>query len=157
MVTETGRVVGNLQRGAVSLAGPDQPNSIRHLEPALNEFFGWYSDDRLISEVARIVPDENSADIRHAVVELISPAWEESGMTSVQRDKVTTLFRRFYLKAGLRGIVVGTYTIGQLRDDCEKHRIRAIPGLGETTENFLAGVVRKRTLQVLQGGQATQK
>ncbi|MGA2967986.1 MAG: hypothetical protein ABSD69_02360 [Candidatus Levyibacteriota bacterium] len=155
MVTEIHREL--LIRDVASSTALEQPNSIKHLEPALNEFFGWFSDDRLISEMARIVPNENSANIRRATVELIGSAWEESGAKPDKLNRIKAIFRKFYLKAGLRGIDVDTYTIGQLRYDCEKHNISKIPGVGEAAEDFFAGVVRKRTLQILQGGATAQE
>ena len=146
------RVLDGVQPAITPPVKREQPNSIRYLEPALNEVFGWYSDDRLISELARIVPDENSTDIRRARVELIDPAWLDSEATPAQLDRIKAIFRKFYLKAGLRGIDVATYTFGQLRYDSKHHDISKIPGIGEEAEDFFAQIVRRKALQVLPGG-----
>ena len=153
MAIEGPRSISPVRKPVYSVT-PEQPNSIRYLEPALNDVFGWYPDDMLLSKIARIVPDENSTDIRRAQVELVDPAWSNSGAKPDQLDRIKAFFRKFYLKAGLIGIDVNTYTIGQLRFDSEpEHRnISKIPGIGVEGEDFLAGIVKKRTLQLLQGG-----
>ncbi|MGA2911686.1 MAG: hypothetical protein ABSE17_03590 [Candidatus Levyibacteriota bacterium] len=131
----------------------EQPNSIMHLASAYSEEFGWYPDERPIFDIARIVPDENSGDKKRAKIELVGDVWKESGATDTQLGRIRVIFRNFFFKAQTRGIIVDeSYTIGQLRQDCQNHKIRTIPGLWDTAEDFLTQVVRKRTLQVLPGG-----
>jgi hypothetical protein len=150
MVTEISRELSIGDLGDV-----EQPNSIMHLVPFYNEEFGWYSDERPIFDMARIIPDENSGDRRRAKIELVGDVWKENGATDAQLGRIRVIFRNFFFSAQIRGINVDeNYTVGQLRDDCEKHKIKRIPGLWYTAEDFLAQVVRKRTLQVLQGGSA---
>jgi hypothetical protein len=160
MVTEIGRelpirVLKDAQPAKNSFTEPEQPNSIIHLAPSLNRTFGKLTDEASIFEMARIVPDENSADRRRATVELVGSAWLESGATDTQLGRIRAIFRNLYFKAKIRGININeNYTINQLRQDCKDKKLRTIPGVGMMAEEFLGQTVRKRTLQILQGGPA---
>ena len=152
------RVLESAKPAINPLTEVEYPNSIMHLVPFLNREFGGFSDEGLIFEMAKIVPDENSADRRRATIELVGDVWEKSGATKAQLVRIRGLFRNFFLRAQVRGINVdATYTIGQLRQHCKDNKIRTIPGLGIMAEEFLAQIVARRTLQVLQGGPVVQE
>lgn len=152
------RVLESAKPAINPLTEVEYPNSIMHLAPFLNREFGGFSDEGSIFEMAKIVPDENSADRRRATIELVGDVWEKSGATKAQLVRIRGLFRNFFFKAQHRGIIVDeNYKIGQLRQDCEKHKISTISGLGVMTESFLAQIVARRKLQVLQGGPVVQE
>lgn len=163
MVTEIGpslamRVLEGVKPALRPVAKVEHPNSMARLVPSLNREFGQYSDETPVFAMARIVDDENSDNRRRATIELVGEAWKNSGATNDQIARVMLMFRNFFFKAQHRGIIVDeNYTIGQLRNDCEHHIIRTISGLGVRAEDFLAGVVAKRRMQVLPGGLAAQE